>query len=187
MYNDLGTYFFSKLLIPEGSYDMITDVRGQAEYTNLPKGRYMVYGRTNGYLTANSEWLDVSDNKAASTSVALTPASIVRFELSEQQKQRITGEMVYLSCRIIDLSNKELEPMNKFNVEGERKVFLSTVAAANKPEPTLILPAGRYEIRYQLYQDSQGFEADKAQTPLVTGTAQVELQKRETKAITISQ
>ena len=146
----------------------------------------MVWGKAVGYITAKSEWLDVSDNEPASTSVALTPASIVRFELSEQQKQRITEETAYLRCRVINLAAKESEPVGPYG-EEEISILLSTNDAANYREPILTLPAGRYEIRYKLYQDKKGYMTYTSQTPLLTGTTQVELLKRETRVITISQ
>ena len=49
--NDMDASFYSKKLVPKGkSYGMATDERGWAEYADLPKGRYIVWGQLAGYL-----------------------------------------------------------------------------------------------------------------------------------------
>ncbi len=187
--NDLDSYFYSKRLVPEGkSHGMATDEQGKAEYTNLPKGRYVVCGQAPGYLTtAKSDWLDVSDSVITPVTIALKPASIVWFELSEQIKQQITGETVYLRCRVTNLDTQESVPMvTLYGEDDEHTVWLLPKGYAIQDKSEIDLPEGRYEIKYRLYQDRKGSLSYRVSPPLLEGTANVELNKGETKLITVT-
>ena len=112
----------------------------------------------------------------------------VRFELSDQLKQRITADTVYLQCRVTNVDTNELVPMlTYYSEQDEHMVWLAPEDISGYRQPTINLPEGRYQIEYRLYQDRKGSLSYKVNPPLLEGTVNVEIDKGETKLITVSE
>jgi hypothetical protein len=186
--NDLEAVFYSKQLAPEGSrYGMITDGKGWVEYSALPDGNYVVWAQAPGYLPRESEWVKVSDGEVTPVAISLEPAAVVRFELDSELQKGITAEYIYLRCRVSNAETGDIVPMLTFYGEhAEHMVWLAPEDTSVHRQPNLNLPEGQYQIEYRLYQDRKGSLSYKVSPPLLEGTVIVELNKGETKAITIS-
>ncbi len=187
--NDLEAGFRSKRFVPEDSKSpMITDERGTVEYTNLPEGKYVVWVQTPGYLTTKSEWVNLGGGEIHKMTVPVEPAAIVNFEMSEALKKRIAADTVYLRCRVTNINTNELVPMiGPYGEDEEHTVWLLPEEYAAQHLIAIKLPEGIYEIKYRLYQDRKGHLSYKIQSPLFEGTVNVELDKGETRLITVSE
>jgi hypothetical protein len=186
--NDLEAVFFRKQLAPEGSrYGMTADGKGWAEYPALPDGNYVVWTEAPGFLPAESEWVKVHDVQTKSVTISLEPAAVVRFELDTVVKERITGEYVYLRCRVTNARTRELVPMLAlYGESAEHMVWLRPEKISIRRQPGLKLQKGTYQIEYRLYQDRRGGLSYDTSPPLLEGTVTVELNRGETEVITIS-
>ncbi|HUT30916.1 MAG TPA: sigma-70 family RNA polymerase sigma factor [Sedimentisphaerales bacterium] len=186
--NDLEAMFCSKKLAPEGSrYGMTTDGNGQAEYSTLPDGNYVVWAETPGFLPGESESVKVHGGEITSVTLSLEPAAVVRFELDSVVKERITGEYVYLRCRVTDAETREPVPMlTLYGENAEHTVRLGPEKISIGRQPDLKLHEGTYNIEYRLYQDRKGSLSFNAGPPLLEGTVTVKLNRQETKLVTIS-
>jgi len=179
--NDLGVVFFRKNRVPEGSrYGVITDGNGRAEYSSLPDGSYVVWTVARGYLPSESEWVKVSSGEITPVTLSLEPAAVVRFELDCELQKRITGEYSYLRCRVSNTKTGDIVPIE----HAERMVWLAPEDTSVRPE--LKLPEGQYQIEYSLYQGRR-YLSYKVKPPLLEGTVNVEIDKGETKLITVSE
>jgi hypothetical protein len=187
--NDLEATFYSKKWVPEGSrYGMITDDNGRAEYSTLPDGNYVVWAQALGYLPSESEWVKVSDGEITPVTISLEPAAVVRFELDSELQKRITAEYIYLRCRVSNAKTGDIVPMLTFYGEhAEYMVWLAPEDTSVRRQPDLNLPEGQYQIEYRLYQDRKGSLSYKVNPPLLEGTVNVEIDKGETKLITVSE
>jgi len=185
--NDLEATFYSKKLVPEGGRSgMITDDNGRAEYSTLPDGNYVVWAQILGYLPSESEWVKVSDGEITPVTISLEPAAVVRFELDSELQKRITSEYIYLRCRVSNVKTGDIVPMLIFYGErAEHMVWLAPETVRRQPD--LYLPEGQYQIEYRLYQDKKGRLTYKVNPPLLEGTVNVEIDKGETKLITVSE
>jgi RNA polymerase sigma factor (sigma-70 family) len=187
--NDLETIFYSKRFVPEDSqFGMIADDRGTVEYTDLPKGKYAVWVQTPGYLTTESEWVNFRDGEIRKITVPVERAAILSFELSEELKKRITADTVYLRCQVTNINTNELIPMvGPYREDEEHTVWLLPEEYAAQRQAAIKLPEGVYEIKYRLYQDRKGGLSYKVNPPLLEGTVNVEIDKGETKLVTVSE
>ena len=187
--NDLEAIFYSIRFVPEDSkFGMITDDRGSVEYTDLPKGKYAVWVQTPDYLTTESEWIDLSDGEILAITVQVERAAIVNLEMSEDLKKRITADTVYLRCRVTNINTNELVPMvGPYGEDEEHTVWLLPEEYTTQRQSAIKLPEGMYEIKYRLYQDRKGSLSYKVNPPLLEGTVNVEIDKGETKLITVSE
>jgi RNA polymerase sigma factor (sigma-70 family) len=186
--NDLEAMFCSKKLAPEGSRDgMTTDGKGQAEYPALPDGNYVVWAETPGFLPGESESVKVHGGEITSVTISLEPAAVVRFELDPVLKEHITGEYVYLRCRVTNEETREPVPMlTLYGENAEHTVRLGPEKISIGRQPDLKLHEGTYNIEYRLYQDRKGGLSFNAGPPLLEGTVTVKLNRQETKLVTIS-
>jgi RNA polymerase sigma factor (sigma-70 family) len=187
--NDLETIFYSKRFVSEDSqFGMIADDRGTVEYTDLPKGKYAVWVQTPGYLTTESEWVNFRDGEIRKITVPVERAAILSFELSEELKKRITADTVYLRCQVTNINTNELIPMvGPYREDEEHTVWLLPEEYAAQRQAAIKLPEGVYEIKYRLYQDRKGGLSYKVNPPLLEGTVNVEIDKGETKLVTVSE
>ncbi len=185
--NDLEASFYSKKWVPEGQRGvMVTDDNGRAEYSALPDGNYVVGAIALGYLTGESEWVKVSDDEITPVTISLEPAAVVRFELDSELQKWITGEYIYLRCQVSNTKTGDI--LNSRREDAEHMVWLTPEDASIYRQPVLNLPEGQYQIEYRLYQDKKGGRLSyKTSPPLLEGTVNVELKKRETKLITVSE
>ncbi|MBN2456770.1 MAG: carboxypeptidase regulatory-like domain-containing protein [Sedimentisphaerales bacterium] len=186
--NDLETIFYSKKFTPEDSkFGMVTDDRGTVDYTNLPKGKYAVWVQTPGYLTTESEWVNLREGETRNVTVPIERAAILIFELSDKLKKKIIADTVYLRCQVININTNELIPMvGPYGQDKEHTVWLLPEEHAAQRQAEIKLPEGMFEIQYRLYRDRKGSLSYKVSPPLLEVTVNVELNKGQTKLITIS-
>jgi protocatechuate 3,4-dioxygenase beta subunit len=186
---DLDAIFYSKKLAPETKRaPMITNDHGNAEFSDLPNGRYAVWVESPGYLTAASDLLNVSDGKITPVTVCLETAAMARFELSQELQNRITADTIYLRCRVTNLDTQQLIPnLTLYRQNEEHMVWLASTDPAKYRQPVINLPQGRYDIEYHLYQDQRSGLSYNLQPQLLQGTISVELQTGQTELITISE
>jgi len=189
MKNNLDAIFYSRKYAVEGSRSgMTTTEDGSIEYADLPRGKYLVFVQVPGYVAAESEWIDVNDSKIKALNIPLERAAIVRFEMSQQLKEKMTTGYVYLLCRITDIESNELLP--QWNIYGEleeHRFLLAPEELLKNRQPEINLPEGRYEIAYRLYQNERGYRPDFTKSPLFEGTVNVEITKGETLRVEVAQ
>jgi RNA polymerase sigma factor (sigma-70 family) len=189
--NECGVMFRSKKLTNDNDWFMKTDDHGMAEFPELPPGKYFVRAQASGYLVCQSELLTVNNSNITPVTVYLTAVCAVRFELSEQMKSKITKNNAYLIFRVTDLVTQKLIPMDGIYALyfGENHLVWLKKESNTKDNVNalLTLPPGRYEIQYSLYQDNEKAISYRIQTPLLTGMVEVELAKRDTETLTITQ
>ena len=184
---DLSAIFYSMKLAPEKG-PMVTDDHGNAEFSDLPNGRYAVWVRSTGYLTAASDLLNISDDKITPVTIYLEPAAVLRFELSQELKRRITADTIYLRCRVTNLDTQQLVPnLTFYRQNDEHMVWLDSVDSPKVHQAVINLPQGSYDIEYRLYRTNKGEYSYKFLPPALEGTISVELQTGQTELITISE
>jgi hypothetical protein len=163
---------------------------GMAEYPDLPAGKYKIKAQAASYPACQSDFFIVNNDIATPATISMDAGAVVRFELSEQVKPLITAKMAYLICNVINPETQDSVPgtdIYHFGLPNEHLIFLYSKDAPKPVNSPLNLPAGRYEIKYRLYQSEYGYSETNTQPPLFTSTIQVELRKRETKTLTIAQ
>jgi len=186
--NELEASFFSRKLAPDGTGTrMTTDEKGTAEFANMPVGKYIVSVEAPGYLTSQSEWIEVGDDASAPAIVCLERAGVARFEVSAEVRQLITAESAYICCEVKNCDTAESMPM--VTSYGQYDGHMIMLVGENIPDyyqPIINLPEGRYRIDYRLFHDRRGYTSYMTQLPLVEGSATVELIKGRTTTITTS-
>ncbi len=141
-----------------------------------------------GELPSESEWAKISNAEIAPVIISLEPAAVVRFELDSEFQKRNTAKYIYLRCRVSNAKTGDTVPMlTLYRKHAEHMVWLAPEDASVRRQPVLNLPEGQYQIEYRLYQDKKGSLSYKISSPLLEGTVNVELNKGETKLITVSE
>ena len=160
---------------------MSTNDQGKAECSDLPRGEYIVWVQTPGYLTTRIEGITVNDGVVTPVTVYLDRGAVVSFELSAQVRERITAARARFHCRITDLDTGELVPKPAPRYTGYRQYDEHTLYfAPTLTDPTINLPEGRYEIEYRLYEITY-----TSTSALLEGVASVELLKGKTTTIIV--
>jgi RNA polymerase sigma factor (sigma-70 family) len=188
--NEFGASFHFRKLAEEKDWRMKVNSMGMAEYPDLPAGKYRIKALAVSYPACQSDFFIVNNDTATSATISMDAGAVVRFELSEQVKPLITTKIAYLLCQITNLDTQESVPgtdLYHFGLPNEHLIFLYSKDAPKPVDSPLNLPAGHYEIQYRLYQSEYGFSESNTQPPLQKGTLQVELAKRDTKTLTITQ
>jgi protocatechuate 3,4-dioxygenase beta subunit len=150
--NDLGWAFTDSRLMPTGrSAGMVADAQGSALCEELPSGRYQACAWARGYLSSSSAYVTIRGNETEQATVALSPAAVVAFELSESLRKRIDTDSVEVLCRVTDLATEALVPwvLGAYRSD-EHCITMSLQGPRTDPMSLLHLPQGRYRIDYEL-------------------------------------
>ena len=81
---------------------------------------------------------------------------------------------------------KLVPKIGPYGKDKEHTVWLIPVAHSTS-QPVINLPEGTYEIKYRLYKDRKGSMSYNIISPLFEKTVNIELNKGETKLITVSE
>ena len=150
--NDLQTPFMDQTYVLDDTYQtMTTDENGRCSYAGLPKGRYQAMAFGYGYLAGQSEWANVADGRETELAVRLEPAALVRFELSDAVKEKVTTSQVLISCRVTDTTTRDVVKHKWLYGESEyHAVLMSLSEPVDDIQSILHLPAGTFEIVYNV-------------------------------------
>lgn len=174
--NDLEWPFYDKrLTVRSNSAGMTTDARGRALYRGLPSGRYQVSCGAQGYLFASSDFVEVDNTHLAQVTVALQPAAMARFSLSEHLRSRVDADSVFIYCQVTDLDTQTIVPLGH---SQQHTLHFSLAQPDEDAFSRLHLPAGRYRLDYQVrpYNTAR----NTVEMPVYKGTATAELTTGQT-------
>ena len=169
--NDLEWLFYDRAA-------METDAEGRALYEGLPPGRYQVSCGAVGYLQANSDFVEVDDSRLAQVTVALQPAAMARFTLSEHLRSRVDTDSVFIYCRVTDLDTQTIVPLG----HSQRHTVRFSLAQPDEDSfSRLHLPAGRYRLDYEIrpYNTAR----NTVEMPVHKGTVAAELTTGQTTVV----
>lgn len=150
--NDLEWPFWDNRAASDGrSSRTVTDAQGKALHEELPAGRYQVCAWALGYLPTRSEFVALSGTGAQPATVALAPAAMATFELSERLRRRVETDSVLIKCRVTDLDTGQSVPsLVGGHTSEEHAVSISLEQPDSTFGSVLHLPEGRYRIDYEL-------------------------------------
>ena len=168
---------------------MSTDEEGLAECPDLPRGKYVVWVQTPGYITGKSEWLSVDNGTSTAATVYLERSAIVAFELTADVRQQITAEMACVCIRVTDLDTGRPVPkptpmQGDYREYDEHTVYFVPDNISRRGPPTIDLPQGWYRIKYRLIQGKKA-NINTNLPPLVEGAVSIELLKGKTTTIIV--
>jgi hypothetical protein len=130
---------------------MVTDAQGAAVHEDLPPGRYQVSARAHGCLPTISEFVNITGAETEPVTLALRPAALATFDLSETLRNRVKTDGVRIECRVTNLDTNELVPsLIGTRIADEHGVFLSPEESVTSVGAFLHLPDGRYRIDYEV-------------------------------------
>ncbi len=150
--NDLEWPFYDKRLTVQSSSDtMRTDARGRALFEELPRGQYQVSCQAEGYLWATSAFVAVDDGHVTQVTVALEPAAMASFKLSERLRSRVDTDSVFIYCKATDLDTQTIVPMRFGSYRSQQHTVRFSLETPDGNVWSLLhLPAGRYQLDYEV-------------------------------------
>lgn len=160
---------------------METDAEGRALYEGLPPGRYQVSCGAKGYLFASSDFVEVDNTRLAQVTVALQPAAMARFTLSEHLRSRVDTDSVFIYCRVTDLDTQTIVPLGR---SQQHTLHFSLDQPDEDAFSRLHLPGGRYRLDYEIrpYNTAR----NTVEMPVYKGTATAELTTGQTTTVPLS-
>jgi hypothetical protein len=148
--NDLQWPFEVRRLA-DGASLARTDAQGSISYDQLPSGRYEVACYAFGYLRVASDLTQVWDGSSAHVVMALSPAAMAAFELSDRLARRVDTDSVAVCCRVTDLATGEAIPAGAGVYASEEHSVTISLKEPHATEPSLLhLPEGKYRIDYSV-------------------------------------
>lgn len=180
--NDLEWPFYDKrLTMRSNSSRMTTNAQGQALYKGLPSGRYQVSCGAKGYLFASSDFVEVDNTRVAQVTVALQPAAMARFTLSEHLCRRVDTDSVFIYCTVTDLDTQTIVPIRG---SQQHTLHFSLAQPDEGSFSRLHLPAGRYRLDYEIrpYNTTR----NTVEMPAHKGTATAELTTGQTTTVLLN-
>jgi len=181
--NDLEWSFYDQRLAAQNrGMGMATDAQGWALYEGLPPGRYQVSCGAMGYLWASSDFVEVDNTRIAQITVALEPAAMATFTLSEHLRSRVDTDSVFIECRVTDLDTQTIVPMRFGSYRSqEHTVRFSLETPDREAGSSLHLPSGRYRLDYEVrpYNTAR----NTVEMPVYKGTVTAELTTGQTTVV----
>jgi len=180
--NDLEWPFYDKrLIVQSNSSRMTTNAQGRALYEGLPSGRYQVSCGAKGYLCASSDFVEVDNTRVAQVTVALQPAAMARFTLSEHLRRRVDTDSVLIYCTVTDLDTQTIVPMRG---SQQHTLHFSLAQPDEGSFSQLHLPAGRYRFDYEIrpYNTAR----NTVEMPVHKGTTTAELTTGQTTTVPLN-
>jgi len=177
--NDLEWPFYDKQLIEQSnSSRMTTDDQGRVVYEGLPSGRYQVFCGVVGYLPASSDFVEVDNTRVPQVTIAMRPAAMARFKLSEHLRRRVDTDSVFIYCTVTDLDTQTIVPIRG---SQQRTLHFSLAQPDEDSFSRLHLPAGRYRLDYEIrpYNTAR----NTVEMPVHKGTVAAELTTGQTTII----
>lgn len=133
------------------SSSMVTNAQGAALHEDLPPGRYQVSAWAQGYLPTASDFITIDGAESTPVTLALAPAALATFDLSEKLRNRVETDSVLIKCRVTDLDTGQSVPsLVGGYASEEHAVSISLEQPDSTIGSVLHLPEGRYRIDYEL-------------------------------------
>ncbi|MDI6450369.1 carboxypeptidase regulatory-like domain-containing protein [Anaerobaca lacustris] len=181
--NDLEWPFHDKRLTARSNRAaMETNAQGRATYEGLPPGRYQVSCGAVEYLWASSDFVEVENARLAQVTVALQPAAMARFTLSEHLRSRVDTDSVFIYCQVTDLDTQTTVPMRFGSYRSQQHTVRFSLAESDEDAfSQLHLPGGRYRFDYEMrpYNTAR----NTVEMPVYKGTATAELTTGQTAVV----
>ncbi len=182
--NDLDCQFHSKKLLSPEYHAMDTGPSAEAIFDSLPAGRYMIRALATGYLTDESEYVELLDNETKPITIQLTPSPTARFKLSQETIDNFGTDKAYMKCTVTDNTTGQIVPRTGAIFVFKDIHFIHMTDSTNSRwfATSLNLPSGSYTIDYSLHLYVEK-NLNYQQKPIKTGTETIELSTGQTTII----
>jgi len=157
---------------------------GSALCQELPPRQYQADAWARRYLSSSSDYVAIRGNETQQVTVALQPAAMAAFELSESLRKRVDTDSMEILCHITDLATGAGVPWVLGAYQSDEHGIVMSLRGPNtEPMSLLQLPQGRYRIDYKLRP--LGTVGSISQLPTLSGTATVELTIGQTSTLVL--